>query len=126
MSNVARTIALAVVLLPCWGCGSDSSAPPAGSTVPIKGKVTFKGQPVTGGDIQFEPTDSGRPANGKIQPDGTFTMTTFKEGDGAVPGTHRVAVSGNVKLPARYKTPSSSKTEVEVTAGKTEYTIDFK
>ena len=67
-----------------------------GATVPVKGKVTYKGKPLTEGEIVFEPDNSGREAHGSIQPDGSFELTTFKTGDGAVPGTHRVAVtSGN-------------------------------
>ena len=46
-----------------------------------------------------------------------------------MPGTHRVAVTGTSKkdaVPIKYKNVSSSKTQVEVAEGKTEYTIDFK
>lgn len=126
MRNATVTSRLAVVLfLICGGCGENGSTTPAGSTVPVKGKVTYKGQPLTEGDVAFEPLDTGRPANGKVEADGSFTLTTFKDGDGAVIGTHRVGVSGNKKLPARFRNPASSKTEVEVTADKTEYTIDF-
>ena len=47
----------------------------------------------------------------------------------AVPGTHRVAVSGTSKkdaVPVKYKSVSSSKTQVEVAEGKAEYQIDLK
>ena len=117
-----------LVFLPCWGCGSDSGQL-TGTTIPVKGKVTFKGKPLTQGEIVFEPDSAGREAHGPIKSDGSFELTTFKQGDGAVPGTHRVAVTGTSKkdaVPLKYKNPSSSKTEVEVAEGKTEYTVDFK
>jgi hypothetical protein len=119
----------ALMLVSFWGCGSDTS-PGAGVMVPVKGKVTYKGMPLTQGEVVFEP-DGGREAYGRIQPDGTFELTTFKKGDGAVRGVHRVGVSGSLKggkgaVPLKYKSPSSSKTEVEVADGKTEYAIDLK
>src|SRR5262245_46771168 len=121
-------ILAALAFLPGPGCGSGAGAQ-AAPTVPVKGKVTFKGQPVTQGTVVFEP-DGGREAHGEIQPDGSFMLTTFNKDDGAVPGTHRVAVTGAVKskpaFPLKYKNPSSSKVEVEVTDGKIEYDIDFK
>jgi hypothetical protein len=84
---------------------------------------------LTQGEITFEPSDIGREAHGSIQPDGTFELTTFNKNDGAVPGTHRVAVSGTSKkdaVPLKYRNTSSSKTLVEVAAGKSDYSVDFK
>lgn len=109
------------------GCGSGDR-PYVAPTLPVKGKVTYNGKPLTRGNINFQPVDIGREANGSIQPDGTFVLTTFKDGDGAVPGVHRVAVTdtGRVALPSRYRSASSSKFEVEVTEGKSEYAIDLK
>lgn len=131
-SRVAIPTTLTLLaLLASGGCGGGDSGPPVGQTVAIKGKITYMGQPLSQGTIQFEPEDSGREANGNIQPDGTFSLTTFREGDGAIPGTHRVAVSGTgdggkVVVPIQFHNPSSSKVEIEVSAGKTEYAIDLK
>ena len=117
------------LLSSCWGCSSDEG-PFHGTTVPVKGKVSFKGKPLTQGEIVFEPADGfGRPAHGRIQSDGTFELTTFQAGDGAAPGTHLVAVSGTSKkdaVPVKYKNASSSRTEVEVVEGKGDYVIDLK
>ena len=62
--------------------------------LPVKGKVTYKGQPVAKGTIRFEPDGYGRPATGRLQSDGSFVLGTNKEGDGVVAGAHRVSVSG--------------------------------
>jgi len=128
--RISASFVLAIVLLSsCWGCGSNA-APYVGKTVPVKGKVTYKGKLLTQGQIVFEPDNSGREAHGSIQPDGTFELSTFAKGDGAVPGTHRIAVTsgkvGEVVVPVKYKNTSSSKTEVEVAEGKSEYVVDFK
>jgi len=128
--RISASFVLAIVLLSsCWGCGSNA-APYVGKTVPVKGKVTYKGKLLTQGQIVFEPDNSGREAHGSIQPDGTFELSTFAKGDGAVPGTHRVAVTsgkiGKRVVPVKYQNTSSSKTEVEVAEGKSEYVVDFK
>ena len=120
-------IAIALmVILPLSGCGQSSAAIP--STYPVKGKVSFKGKPLTNGSIVFEPTDAGKDAYGKIQPDGTFELTTYKEKDGAVVGSHRVYVTGLSKsvIPVKFMHASSSKVEVEVNEATTDYPVDFK
>ena len=66
---------------------------PCPSLIPVKGKVTFKGEPLTTGLVRFEPDDFGRPASGKLQSDGTFVLSTLKEGDGVVAGHHRVSIT---------------------------------
>lgn len=115
-------VALAALsLMLCSGCGGSSQATPATAIVRVKGTITFKGKPLTRGQVQFEPKDAGRDAYGKIQPDGTFVLTTFKEGDGAVKGVHRVSVNG-----AERHVRTKGETEVEVTDEKTDYTVDLK
>lgn len=69
-----------------FGCGSD--LPP---TAKVQGIVTMGGKPVESGTITFYPRH-GRPASGAIQPDGSYRLTTFKEGDGAILGQHKVAI----------------------------------
>jgi glutamate synthase domain-containing protein 3 len=122
---VRRTLivsALAAGLgLICAGCGSSGATTPAGLTTPVAGKVTYRGKPLTGGTVVFEPDSAGREAYGSIQPDGSFTLTTYQSGDGAVRGLHRVAVQGAV--PVKYRHTSSSTVEVEVVEGTREYTI---
>jgi len=104
----------------CAGCGS-SPALPVSPPVPVKGRVTFRGKPLTQGRIVLEPTDGGHDAEGTIQPDGTFALTTFKEGDGALLGVHRVVIADA----DRTVTPKKE-THVRVVEGKTDYAIDLK
>ncbi len=72
------------------GCGSSDLAP-------VKGQVTFNGQPVKGGMVMFAPVadDSGKsmpgkPAIGQVGEDGVFELTTYETHDGAHLGTHDV------------------------------------
>jgi hypothetical protein len=105
----------------CGGCGSSPSGPPAGATIPVKGKVTYRGKPLTRGTITFEPTDAGRDANGAIQSDGSFTLTTFKDGDGAIPGTHKVKVNNAGRQVRQRKVK-----RVEVVEETTDYPIEIE
>src|SRR5262249_52680611 len=82
-----RTAATALALLVALaGCGSGQM-----KTAVVKGKVTYKGAPVPNGTISFIP-DSGPAATGEIQRDGTYTLTTYRSGDGAVLGKHTVVI----------------------------------
>jgi hypothetical protein len=111
-----------------WGCGSDGSQTSRPQVVPAKGTVLYKGRPLTSGSITFEP-EFGPEAHGNIEADGSFTLTSFKQGDGAVTGTHRVGVTGSGKagtVPLKYRNTSSSKVEVDVVEGKSDYAIELK
>jgi hypothetical protein len=83
------------------GCAGDPNKPKLGK---VSGKVTYKGQPVTKGAVSFVPTggagtQSGQSALGEIGPDGSYTLTTFQKGDGAVLGQHTVTVQAREENP---------------------------
>jgi len=76
-----------------WGCSASSSL----NTIPVEGRVTYKGQPVTHGTVTFMPRDAAegtprRPATGAIQSDGTYRLGTLSPEDGAVPGEYQVVI----------------------------------
>ena len=77
-------VATAILLLA--GC---NQRPP---TAPVTGVVLYKGKPLTHGSIMFQP-DAGPPGRSVIGSDGTFTLWTFEENDGAIVGRHRVRVA---------------------------------
>lgn len=132
--NIGRVFgysSLAGSIMLISGCGgATEQASSLLKPVPVKGSVMFKGKPLTGGTVRFEPEDGGREAAGNIEPDGTFTLTTFESADGAVTGKHRVAVDPPAdkpkSLPAKYKNAASSGIVLEVTPDKTEYIVDLK
>jgi hypothetical protein len=86
----------AILLLVTSGCGGSSGE---FQLAPVKGKVIYNGQPVTSGSIHFRPIAvqgakegmQGKPASGQVQSDGTFVLTTFRQGDGAIVGKHEVS-----------------------------------
>ena len=79
-------VAFAATVFFLVGCGSDRLR-----TAVVRGTVTYKSRPVPNGTISFIPA-SGPSATGDIQPDGSFTLTTYRTGDGAVLGQHTVVI----------------------------------
>jgi len=71
------------------GCGGGGLP----GMVPISGKVYYQGKPLAEGTVLYSPVDAnGRQARGELQSDGTFTLTTLKADDGALPGEYRVVI----------------------------------
>jgi hypothetical protein len=95
----------------------------------FKGKVMYKNQPLTSGSVMFQP-EAGIPSRGTIQPDGSFSLTTYKLDDGATIGKNKVRVvsttavgqdaskgelaTGNSTIPAKYNDFSTTPLEVVV------------
>jgi hypothetical protein len=78
-------------MLVCGMMLLTSCGPRGEATAIVRGKVTYAGKPVPNGTVNFIP-DRGPSATGEIQPDGSYTLTTYKSGDGAVIGAHKVIV----------------------------------
>ena len=98
-----------------------------GERFPVKGTVTFKGEPLAEGRIEFRPTEpGGRAATGMIR-DGRFTLTTVEPNDGSFPGTYKVTIGSldrNVKIPARYSNPDTTPLRCKIAAAQN--TLDFE
>jgi hypothetical protein len=58
----------------------------------VTGKVIYNGRPLEFGVVMFQPS-SGQPAQGDIQPDGTFNLSTYHLNDGAVLGKHKIRIA---------------------------------
>ena len=61
----------------------------------VRGNITFDGTVVSSGSVEFWP-DAGRPARGEIKEDGSYELTTFEPGDGAIVGHHVVTIRSSV------------------------------
>src|SRR5438105_12106805 len=83
MRRQLRVGLLVCILIGCGGGGPRTAI--------VRGTVTYKGKPVPNGTVTFVPA-SGHHATGEIRPDGSYTLTSFRPGDGAVPGTYKVVV----------------------------------
>ncbi|MHB1037953.1 MAG: hypothetical protein ACYC35_25165 [Pirellulales bacterium] len=102
------------------GCGGSSY-----KAVPVSGRVTLDGQPVSGACVIFQPMgEKGKTANpgpgsvGVTDTDGRFTLSLVSPSKpGAVVGNHRVNIAPDTssgkatpsaeKIPAKFRTGSS-------------------
>src|SRR4051812_5669608 len=108
----------AVALLAGWGC--DGGGPPPASSsreeASVKGTVTIKGKPATGGQISFDPSNIHRKDapfySAKIGSDGTYSLKTLV-------GENVVSVQG----PQVDKVPSLASNELHVVVKSGENTI---
>lgn len=69
------------------GCGSGRLP-----VAPAEGKVLYNGTPLEFGSVVFQPA-AGPPARGTIRSDGTFVLSTYGNGDGAIIGAHEVRIT---------------------------------
>jgi hypothetical protein len=87
-SSLACLVIIAVV-----GCGSSNERM---RVYKVSGTVNFEGEPMQGGGaITFVPTGTqqGKAPGGEIDDSGNYTLNTYVEGDGAVPGSYRVVIA---------------------------------
>ena len=93
-------------LLGCWaaatvtGCGEKLP-----TTVPVTGQVIWQGKPLTDGTVSFHPQQIAeelpkRTATGRLNQDGSFSLSTFRRDDGAVPGKYHVTIHSYLSEPA--------------------------
>jgi hypothetical protein len=92
----------ALLIATSAGCSRSTSSGPASDvrkTAPVQGTVTLNDKPVTGGVVTFSPiatgagaVHAGKAASGEIKEDGTYSLSTYSTGDGAIPGPHKVSV----------------------------------
>lgn len=109
------------------GCSRKGTAP----TAPVSGVVTYQGKPATDVRVIFTP-QGGRPAIGHTDAEGRFSLTTFQQDDGAVPGTHVATISDRKRdwlkeatsknpppprFPERYQRAANSPWTFEVKSG---------
>lgn len=137
--RVCLLLSVLGLVVTALGCQKGGTAY---KTAPVKGKVIYNGQPVTSGGIHLQPiavegaaaTNPGQPANGQVQSDGTFVLSTYKEGDGAVVGKHKVSYIPASKSAESYEDkPEPSpyfglvpkEQEVEIKPGQNELTIEL-
>ena len=81
MLTIARTpLCLALFLFLAIGCASKDDP------VEVTGKVTFSGQPVTEGTVQFNNATTGQGAEVELQSDGSYQATL-------PPGQYQVSIN---------------------------------
>ena len=128
-------LTLGALLFGSSGCGSGK--PPV---APVSGKVVYQGKPLKFGQVFFHP-EAGTQGRGTIQPDGTFTLTTYQDQDGAQIAMHKVRITsfevqdpagdpkrfagGNGKslIPEKYTSLVTTDISKEVVAGSNTFEI---
>ena len=86
LGQAIRVAGFLLVLATTVGCNRGPKM------VPVTGTVRLNGRPLEFGVITFQPP-AGQPAQGDIQTDGTFTLSTYKLNDGAIVGKHKVRIA---------------------------------
>lgn len=128
--RLAAGLLLGVVAAAMAGCNQTPAV------VPVSGKVLYNGEPLPCGFVMFQP-EQGQAAQGEIQPDGSFQLSTYGPNDGAVPGHHKVSVRsfsnqkagadggdagapGRLLIPQQYTRFGMSGLSADITPGSTE------
>jgi hypothetical protein len=137
---------VALTLLALVGCG--------GNTGTVTGKVSYKGQPVPGGNVVFTNADQSKTERAPIQSDGTYTSSQIPVGEMLVgvepppqgprakmppgakmpdlppdsPGMANYAGGGGaqVDIPASLQNPKTSGYTTTVSRGSQTFDIDLK
>ncbi|WP_158261055.1 MULTISPECIES: hypothetical protein [Pirellulaceae] len=125
---------IALVCLAFVGCEASVA------THPVTGKVVLPdGSPAGGGIIKFRTSSQDGEivkAHGEIQPDGSFQLTTFHEGDGALEGEHEAILFSPAtgdgggtavipNFPPRYRKYETSGLKFHVTPGENNFVIQL-
>ena len=126
--NSVATLILCGFLCMTAGCGDRGA-----QWSPVKGRVLIDGKELSYGVVRFAP-ENGRQSMGAIEPDGTFALGSYTDDDGAIVGTHRVAVVAREQIglrkarwhaPKRYASYQTSGLTVEITETNEPVTIEL-
>src|SRR5262245_54011659 len=97
------------------GCSADNGL----NLARVRGKVTFRGEPVKKGTVYFSPDESkgtvGPSGMGGVT-DGAYVASTDTAGDGVIVGTHKVGLAG---------VEAASEADVAAAAAETKTSAEF-
>lgn len=135
--SIRTPLLYSIPLILCGMIGVSGCGPSGPAMVKVKGTIAYKGEPLHSGMITFNPKNpkEGHVAQSEIAEDGTFALSTFKAGDGAVVGDYIISatsivdgtevlekdrglgIGGKTVIPERYGDPKTSKLEQTVEFG---------
>ena len=129
-----RLLGLAVLLmLGISGCGE-----PADPTGSVKGQVTFEGQPVTEGVVNFFNNAKGTGAQANLDSGGNFALaTSIPTGDyvvyitpprapDPVPGQSAPPPKDYSNIPAKYRSENNTLLSAKVESGGNTFSFEMK
>lgn len=123
------------------GCSDSGPVADTVDTVSASGTLTYKGKPLSGYQVNFQPVSGERPARAISDTEGKFVLGTNDTGDGAAPGSHKVTVvwaapsddgmgeiiddpskmpKAPIEIPAKYHAVETSGLELDIPSGGTE------
>jgi hypothetical protein len=114
-------------LLLIIGCNSGPKI------VPVSGKITIDGNPLTTGIIMVY-QKGYRPASAVVKSDGSFTFKTLNHDDGCLLGEHPISISSKrvindtkteYFIPARYSDIDKSNTKIKIDGSNSNLLIDL-
>ncbi len=119
------------------GCGGADNAPPI---APVSGRVTFQGQPVAPGVVNFA-SEAGFAASANLDSDGKFRLVS-QYGSGIPHGTYKVTIAppppamgegenpvappDDPKIPKKYRDFATTDLKADITDGSKEFSFDLK
>lgn len=126
-----RVIAYCFLVL-LLGCGRRTNEPPLAD---VAGKVTYKGQPLKSGKIQFS-HDLGRPYSQDLGPDGTYKMKAgvghckvtveAREAGASIKDRPGMSAPGKSLIPDKYMSTGKSGLTFDVKPGSNQADFDLK
>jgi len=123
-STVALSLACLVFVVSS-GCSrqrEDKWSKRRPPSFPTTGIVTWNGEPATGALVTLQSASHNVAASGRTNDKGEFALTTWRQGDGAVGGDHKVTIETTViagytsdgglievnAMPPKYEKPETS------------------
>ena len=89
--QIAFGFSVLVLITTLSGCGAGDGLD---RRYPVSGRVTYKGEPLKKGKINFLPDDTSiRPGAGDVQDGEIVNVTTMSPGDGLFAGKYKVIIS---------------------------------
>lgn len=130
LAGRARSAAGVALMVAVFGVAGCDGGP---KVVPVSGVVLIDGQPLTYGHIQVIPS-GWRPATGRVDGSGRFTLTTTTPNDGCAVGTHPVVILASESLtpentkwhaPQKYADVATSNLTVTISGPTTDLKIEL-
>src|SRR5262245_11787782 len=107
ISPIFRLVGGVFSIMILHGCTHDQE-----NVVDVRGRVTYKGQPVTTGTVRFTPIQvevgsaSSRPVTAVLDNEGSYRMKAFRSRFGMSPGDYAVSIlsyEGSMMEPEKVK-----------------------
>lgn len=142
LANIMLNAVLPDNLVPPETNEPGSSRPKLAARQPFQGKAFLDGVPIPGAMIEFTPSGDrenahGARADGMVQPDGSFRLSTVTANDGVIEGEYKVTATlrrplfmpdgkpGTNQLPTRYARPTTTPLQATIVKGKNEVTLEL-